>query len=69
MPVGRPSVKKRQRELDLQEHRRDKAARRSQRKAERSERQVAEGEDPDLAGIRPGPQPPLFPPEIEKKKE
>ncbi len=59
MPVGRPSAKKRQRELELQEHRRDKEARRSQRKAERTRPAVAEGEDPDLAGIRPGPQPVL----------
>ncbi len=60
MPVGRPSAKKRQRELDLQEHRREKEARRSQRKAERVRPEVAEGEDPDLVGIRPGPQPALF---------
>ncbi|MBI4509004.1 MAG: hypothetical protein HY698_05180 [Deltaproteobacteria bacterium] len=59
MPLGRPSAKKRQRELDLQEHRREKEARRSQRKAERARPRVAEGEDPDLVGIRPGPQPDL----------
>ncbi len=60
MPVGRPSAKKRQRELALQDQRREKEARRSQRKAERVRPQVAEGEDPDIAGIRPGPQPALF---------
>jgi len=38
----------------------DKQARRLQRKKERSEGETpqSESEDPDLAGIHPGPQPP-----------
>ena len=41
--------------------RQDKEARRIERKAQKVERRPnAEGEDPDLAGMRWGPQPPLF---------
>ena len=41
--------------------RQEKDARREQRKIEKANRvDVPEGEDPDLAGLRPGPQPPLF---------
>ncbi len=59
MATARPSQKKRARELGLQERQREKAARRSQRKLERERRGAGvEGEDPDIAGIRPGPQPP-----------
>jgi hypothetical protein len=55
--AGNPSVKKRQKEAARQEHRREKAARREQRKAQRGERErAAPGEDPDIAGIVPGPQ-------------
>ena len=56
--AGNPSVKKRQKELARQEHQRDKAERKEQRKTEK-ERKVdgAPEEDPDLAGIVPGPQP------------
>ncbi|HEX9741740.1 MAG TPA: hypothetical protein VGA17_03020 [Nitrospiraceae bacterium] len=40
---------------------REKEARRVQRKAEKSERRPhAEGEDPDLEGLRWGPQEPLY---------
>jgi hypothetical protein len=39
----------------------DKEVRREQRKTENEEtRPVLEGEDPDLIGLRPGPQPPLY---------
>lgn len=39
---------------------RRKELRRKERQAEKDARPlVADGEDPDLAGIRPGPQPPL----------
>ncbi len=49
--------KKRQREAAKRERRREKVARRAQRKAERTVRGTrAEGEDPDLVGIVPGPQ-------------
>jgi hypothetical protein len=44
------------------DHQKDKADRRAQRKKDKAERQsqaVDNGEDPDLAGIVPGPQPKL----------
>jgi hypothetical protein len=52
---------KRQKEMARQQRAQDKMARRMQKKKERQESQVggAPGEDPDIAGIRPGPQPPL----------
>ncbi len=54
-----PSVNKRQKERDRQEHQRNKAAKRAQRKEEKASRpEGAPGEDPDIAGIVPGPQPP-----------
>jgi hypothetical protein len=57
--AGNPSQKKRQRELLQKEQRAEKAARRAERKAARDSRDPAAppGEDPDLAGIVPGPQP------------
>ncbi|MBK7583511.1 MAG: hypothetical protein IPI67_25380 [Myxococcales bacterium] len=57
--AGNPSVKKRQKELARQERQRDKAERREQRKSEKEDQKPAvdPGEDPDLAGIVPGPQP------------
>ncbi len=39
------------------QRRKEKDERREQRKKERAERVVPEGEDPDIAGIVPGPQP------------
>jgi hypothetical protein len=51
---------KRQRERARQEKNKEKAEKRAQRQAERRDRPRGdEGEDPDLAGIVPGPQPPL----------
>ena len=39
----------------------DKEARRAQRKAQKADAPtLIDGEDPDLAGLRLGPQPPLF---------
>ncbi|MCC6666372.1 MAG: hypothetical protein IT375_21645 [Polyangiaceae bacterium] len=55
--AGNPSAKKRQKEAARREHQKDKAERREQRKAEKGPRGDASGEDPDLAGIIPGPQP------------
>ena len=52
-----PRSTKRQKELARLERRKEKDERREQRKKERSERVVPEGEDPDIAGIVPGPQP------------
>jgi len=53
----RPSVQKRSREQLKAERQREKAERRDLRKAEVAARPVVDGEDPDLAGIVPGPQP------------
>ena len=55
------SFAKRQRERAKQERQREKELRRQQRKAEadRTAPDVKPGEDPDIAGIVPGPQPPL----------
>lgn len=56
--AGNPSAKKRQKELARREHQRDKAERRQQRKVDKeTPTDLAPGEDPDLAGIIPGPQP------------
>ena len=54
---------KRQKEKERQQYQRDKAERRELRRREKNERASqprVPGEDPDLAGIIPGPQPPLF---------
>ena len=63
--MGRPSkttTAKRNRERALQTKRQDKEERRAQRKAQNvADRSPAlEGEDPDLVGLRPGPQPSHF---------
>lgn len=55
-----PGATKRQKELKRLERQREKEAKREQRKREKAERPTAgTGEDPDIAGIVPGPQPPL----------
>ncbi|MCZ6799920.1 MAG: hypothetical protein O7F12_05470 [Nitrospirae bacterium] len=52
---------KRIRERELQMKRQDKEEKRVQRKAEAEDRPVfVEGEDPDLVGLKLGPQAPLF---------
>jgi hypothetical protein len=54
-----PSINKRQKERERQEHQRAKAEKRRQRQeANKSRPPGAPGEDPDIAGIVPGPQPP-----------
>jgi hypothetical protein len=54
-----PSINKRQKERDRQEHQRAKAElRRQRRDAKNSKIPTVPGEDPDIAGIVPGPQPP-----------
>lgn len=62
--MGRPpkmTQAKRSRELQLQMKRRDKEERRVQRKTEDPQSiPVLDGEDPDLVGLRPGPQAPMF---------
>lgn len=52
------SLNKRLKEKARQEKQQDKAVKKQQRKQERSQRSPsAPGEDPDIAGIIPGPQP------------
>jgi hypothetical protein len=56
--TGRPSQSKRKRETDLKARQQEKISQRAQRKVEKENRPPgAEGEDPDIAGIIPGPQP------------
>ena len=62
--MSRPSkttVAKRTRERDKQAKQKEKAARRAQRSEEkRTVVRSKDGEDPDLAGMIPGPQEPLY---------
>ncbi len=62
--MGRPAKvtqAKRNREMQKRMKQQDKEARRVQRKTENEElRPVLDGEDPDLLGLRPGPQAPLY---------
>lgn len=55
---SRPTFQKREREKAQQQKQKDKAARRTESKERRSNSPLGfDGEDPDIAGIRPGPQP------------
>jgi hypothetical protein len=54
---SRPTQNKRARERARQEKQQQKAARRLQSKSQRPTTQSGDGEDPDIAGIVPGPQP------------
>jgi hypothetical protein len=59
MNHGRPTAAKRDKEKSRKEHQKQKDVRRSQRKEDRANRPAAaNGEDPDIAGIVPGPQKP-----------
>ncbi|MGC3998793.1 MAG: hypothetical protein QM767_15595 [Anaeromyxobacter sp.] len=61
MPFN-PGATKRQKEAARRDHQRNKEEKREQRKrekAERSQNPLSPGEDPDIAGIIPGPQPKL----------
>ncbi len=52
---------KRQKEMARQNKQKEKAARRLQRKEEKANAEPrSDGEDPDIAGILPGPQPKLY---------
>ena len=67
---SRTSVTKRQKEQARQQRRMVKEQRREQRAAEkgaRPEGDVVDGEDPDIAGIVPGPQPHPFADELENE--
>jgi hypothetical protein len=56
---SRPTVTKRQREQARVTKQKEKAAKRAERsRQDRSERLAPDGVDPDIADIRPGPQPP-----------
>ena len=67
---SRTSVTKRQKEQARQQRRLVKEQRREQRAQEKSERgPTVEGEDPDIAGIVPGPQPHPFADELEAEEE
>jgi hypothetical protein len=56
--VSSTSFVKRQKERQRQEKQRDKAAKKEERKRTKGDKPAGEnGEDPDLAGIIPGPQP------------
>jgi hypothetical protein len=58
---GRVTSAKRDREKSRQEKQREKEAQRAQRKANKRARGSSpDGEDPDLAGLKWGPQPPLY---------
>jgi hypothetical protein len=54
---SRPTISKRQREQARIAKQKDKAARRAE-KATRPKSETPGGIDPDIADIRPGPQPP-----------
>ena len=54
---SRPSQQKRQRERQKQERRTEKQARRQEAAEKRPTPNRGDGIDPDLEGIRPGPQP------------
>lgn len=58
MQKSRPTQNKRARERARQEKQKDKAARRLESKARKAQTpEFAGSEDPDIAGIVPGPQP------------
>jgi hypothetical protein len=55
---SRPSQQKRQRERQRQERRTEKQARRQEAAAQKANQPArTDGYDPDLEGIKPGPQP------------
>lgn len=54
-----PSLQKRQKERERQERQREKAEKKKLRREQTVNAPRVEGEDPDIAGIVPGPQPPL----------
>jgi hypothetical protein len=67
---SRTSVTKRQKEQARQQRRQVKEARREQRAAEKGTRpEGTEGEDPDIAGIVPGPQPHPFADALEPEND
>ena len=60
MNKSRPTFLKREREKARRERQQQKSARRAEASARKANAPTRDdGEDPDIAGIRPGPQPPL----------
>ena len=58
---SRPTVTKRQREQARMTKQKEKAAKRAERsRQDRPTDKAADGVDPDIADIRPGPQPPAW---------
>jgi hypothetical protein len=67
---SRPTQNKRARERARQEKQKDKAARRLEAKARKAATPAASGgEDPDIAGIVPGPQPSPWGDDVEAEQE
>ncbi len=60
---SRPSFQKRAKEKARQDRRKEKDARRLETKERRANAPARTGEDPDIAGIVPGPQP--LPPQFD----
>jgi hypothetical protein len=60
---SRPSFQKRAKEKARQERRKEKDARRAETRDRKAGSSPRTGEDPDIAGIVPGPQP--LPPEFD----
>jgi hypothetical protein len=61
--MGGPSMMRRQKEVKRAEQAKEKEGKKEQRKKDKANNQVVRkqgGEDPDLAGIVPGPQEPLI---------
>ncbi len=56
--MQKQGAQKRQKERARQEKQREKLANRQDRKKNQDRGPTAPGEDPDIAGIVPGPQPP-----------
>lgn len=54
---GRQSMNKRRKEQERRQYQEQKASRRDRRLEESRNRPTTPGEDPDIAGIVPGPQP------------
>ncbi len=55
--MGRQGADKRNKERARQQKQKDKAADRAAKKRDKKDDEPQNGEDPDIAGIVPGPQP------------
>jgi hypothetical protein len=69
MQKSRPTQHKRARERSRQEKQQQKAVRRLEKSRRTDRPAAAEGEDPDIAGIVPGPQPSPWGEEEEQEGE